>query len=93
MKGGPIVAVRDARAQNRYEPTLLRWTPAGAGLNEDDVEELEGALLERVGRATRGKTESGDPGRVTSLRMRVARSSCSRNQQSNPSPNWRLRLP
>ena len=36
-----IVAVRDDRAKNLYEETLLRWTPAGAGLNEDERSFLE----------------------------------------------------
>ena len=31
-----ILAVRDDRARNLYEETLYRWTPAGAGLNEDE---------------------------------------------------------
>ena len=31
-----IVAVRDDRAKDLYEETLFRWTPAGAGLNEDE---------------------------------------------------------
>ena len=36
-----IVAVRDDRARNLYEETLFRWTPAGAGLNEDERSFLE----------------------------------------------------
>ena len=31
-----IVAVRDDAAKGLYEETLFRWTPAGAGLNEDE---------------------------------------------------------
>ena len=31
-----IVAVRDDSARWRYEETLFRWTPAGAGLNKDE---------------------------------------------------------
>ena len=31
-----IVAVRDDAAKSLYEKTLFRWTPAGAGLNEDE---------------------------------------------------------
>lgn len=31
-----IVAVRDGAAKSLYEKTPFRWTPAGAGLNEDE---------------------------------------------------------
>ena len=36
-----IVAVRDDGAKFLYEETLYRWTPAGAGLNEDERSFLE----------------------------------------------------
>ena len=42
-----IVAVRDDAAKGLYEETLFRWTPAGAGLNEDERSFLQAIQASR----------------------------------------------